>query len=61
MIMDFNKEAHLHFTVMDAAELAHEIGYTEWMELFQEAFLKMKPPERKRSRSKKTDTLETPF
>lgn len=36
-------EMHLHFTLMDAAELAHQLGYAEWMELFQDAFIRMKP------------------
>jgi hypothetical protein len=37
------EEMWLHFTLIDAAELAHKIGYAEWMELFQLAFLRMKP------------------
>lgn len=36
-------EMHLHFTLMDAVELAHQLGYSEWMELFQDAFIRMKP------------------
>ncbi len=35
-------EMHLHFTLMDAAEMAHTIGYAEFMELFQDAFIRMK-------------------
>ncbi len=35
-------EMHLHFTLMDAAEVAHTIGYTDFMELFQDAFIRMK-------------------
>jgi hypothetical protein len=40
---EYNAEMHLHFTLLDAVELAHQIGYTEWMELFQDAFIRMKP------------------
>lgn len=35
-------EMHLHFALMDAAELAHVIGYADFMELFQDTFLRMK-------------------
>jgi hypothetical protein len=34
------EEMHLQFTLMDAAELAHKIGYAEWMRLFVLAYLK---------------------
>lgn len=37
-------EMHLHFTLMDAAEMAHVIGYSEFLELFQDAFLRTIPP-----------------
>lgn len=40
---EYNAEMHLHFTLLDAVELAHQIGYTEWMELFQDAFIRNKP------------------
>lgn len=35
-------EMRLHFTVMDAVEIAHAIGYTEFLSLFQDAFLRTK-------------------
>ena len=47
MMNDADKfEMHLHFALMDSAEIAHQIGYAEWMELFQDAFLRIKnqPP-----------------
>lgn len=37
-------EMHLHFTVADAAEMAHVVGYSEFLELFQKAFLRNKQP-----------------
>ena len=34
------EEMHLHFTLMDAVELAHKLGYDQWLKLFDEAFVK---------------------
>ncbi len=52
------EEMHLYFTLQDAVEMAHKIGYTDWMELFLIAFLKAKPQARELPQEEKQRQLD---